>query len=611
MSYYQKNIELLKEKRPKFYELYEKCISSEERAYPCEEIISGKAKDGNNIFQVKREGQTVRLNSPYCPIQEAERWAAQFSGENLRVNAMMFGFGNGIFPRVLLQHLKKDAMLLLAEPCIDIFRLAMEQQDLCDIIGDERVLLCFEDINPDEFYDLLRQHTHWTNMETQIICHHTGYEILFQEAYRDFLYSIKKTDQMVQVNKDTQAYFSKKVVPNMIENMIYIKEGRIITDYVNVFPKDIPAIIVAAGPSLDKNIEELRRAKGKAFILAVDTAMRHLIQHGIMPDAMVTLDVGKPFSYMDDPILKDIPLFCILESNHEILEFHQGIKIWFQGGTFQGEMFSKFDKHFVDYNAGGSVATAAFAICAALEFERIVFVGQDLAYQGDITHAGGEVSHVLNEEHGIQMIEGIDGKPVKSRHDWVIYLDWFEESIEHIKDQIEVIDATEGGAMIHGSKLMTLADVVDQYCIREVDIASILLGQPPMFSEEEYVLVVEKIKNYSSELSEMERMAELAAKDCKKALRLLEKDPENLKLDRMQKRVLETTSRISEYEIYALVDIYMSEIVNQYLSGVFVVSDDSHQDEVHMYQSSQMIFQGITEAARELRPVVEKMAEQL
>lgn len=611
MSYYQQNIELLREKRPGFYELYEKCISSRERAYPCEEIISGEAKDGNNIFQVRRDGQTVRLNSPYRPLQEAERWAAQFSGENIKVNAVMFGIGNGIFPRELLRKLRQDAKLFLVEPCVDIFRLAMEQQDMRDIIADERILFCFEDINPDGFFDLFRKNTHWTNLETQIICHHTGYEILFQEAYRDFLRSVQKASQTAQVNKDTQAYFSKKVVPNMIENLIYLKEGRIITDYVNKFPRDIPAIIVAAGPSLDKNIEELKRAQGKAFILAVDTAMRHLIKHEIMPDAMITLDVGKPFRYMNDPILKDIPLFCIFESNHEIMEFHQGIKIWFQGGPFQKGLFSMFDKNFVAYNAGGSVATAAFSVCAALEFERIVLVGQDLAYQGDITHAGGAISHVLNEKRGVKMIEGIDGNPVKSRHDWIIYLDWFEEAIAFIKDQTEVIDATEGGAMIHGSKIMTLVDVIDDYCKHEVDCASILQGQAPVFTEEEYALVVEEIKKYSPELSEMERMAEQAAKDCKKALHLLEKDPQNIKLDRMQKRVLETTSQISEYEIYELVDIYMSQIANQYLSGVFVVSDDSHQDEVNMYRSSQMIFQGIAETARELRPMLEKLTEQL
>ena len=40
-------------------------------------------------------------------------------------------------------------------------------------------------------------------------------------------------------------------------------------------------------------------------------------------------------------------------------------------------------------------------------------MGQDLAYEGNITHAGGQVSKVRNEADGIKYIEGIDGKQVK------------------------------------------------------------------------------------------------------------------------------------------------------------------------------------------------------
>lgn len=611
MDYYQKNLELLKEYRTPFYDLYMEAMEKSEQVYPCEEISVQEARDGSPIFHVCREGQSVRLNSPYRPIQEAERWASQFSGDNILVNAMLFGFGNGMFAEALLHKLQKDAKLFICEPNIEIFRMAMQERDLGELIRDKRVLLCMENINPNEFYDLLRKNTHWTNLDTQIVCHHTGYEILFPEAYRDFLVSVKKTSNMVQVNKDTQAHFAKRMVPNMIKNMVFLQEGRIITDYLDKIPKDIPAIVVAAGPSLDKNIEELKRAQGKAFILAVDTAMRHLVQHGIMPDAMVTLDAGKPIRYMNLEEIRNIPLFCILESRHEILKYHTGVKIWFQGGSFLDGMIKRYDKKFLPYQPGGSVATAAFAICAALEFERIVLVGQDLAYQGEVTHAGGKVSHVLNEEHGIKMIEGIDGGQVKSRHDWIIYLDWFEESIQDIEDRTEVIDATEGGAMIHGSHIMTLAEVIDQYCVRDVDMAEILQGQPPMFTPEEYVQVREELQGYVEQLHDMDRDATKAAEHCKEALELIKKDTGKKRLDKLQRKVLNATTRISEYTVYDIVDIFMSRVSNQYLSGVFVVSDDSRQDEIDMYHSSQMIFQGIVDAVQEVLPVFEEMIEKL
>lgn len=611
MDYYQKNINLLKEYRLPLYERYMKAVEKAEWAYPCDEITAQNAKDGSTIFHVKREGQSVRLNSPYRPRQEAERWAAQFSGENILVNAMLFGFGNGMFAQALLDRLQKDAKLFICEPSLEIFRKALYEMDLADLLVDERVFLFFEDVNPDEFYDLLRRNTHWTNLDTQIVSHHTGYEILFAEAYRDFLVSVKKTSELVQVNKDTQAHFAKRVVPNMIRNMPFIQKGRLITDYKDKIPKDIPAIIVSAGPSLDKNIEKLKQAQGKSFIIAVDTAMRHLIKHDILPDAMVTLDAGKPFKYMDNPVLQDIPLFCVLESNYKIMEFHKGLKIWFQGGTFLGKLFGQFGKEFLPYQPGGSVATAAFAICASLEFKRIVLVGQDLAYQGDITHAGGQVSHVLNEKYGIKMIEGIDGEPVKSRHDWIIYLDWFEEAIQDVKAKTEVIDATEGGAMIHGTQIMTLEEVIHQYCDKEVDIAEILQNQPPVFTTEEYTEACKELRGYVDQLSNMEQDAKIAAKDCEEALKLLKKNVKNKKLDKLQYKVLSATSRISDYTVYDIVDIYMSKVSNQYLTGVFVVTDDSYQDEINMYHSSQMIFQGIIDAVKEVRPMFEDMIQNL
>ena len=53
-------------------------------------------------------------------------------------------------------------------------------------------------------------------------------------------------------------------------------------------------ILVSAGPSLNKNIMELKKAKNKAFIVATDTAVKPLLKAGIEPDLMVMVDGEKP-----------------------------------------------------------------------------------------------------------------------------------------------------------------------------------------------------------------------------------------------------------------------------------------------------------------------------
>ena len=53
--------------------------------------------------------------------------------------------------------------------------------------------------------------------------------------------------------------------------------------------EEIPAILVSAGPSLDKNISELKKAQGKAFIVVVDAALRTVLRAGVRPDLTIFL----------------------------------------------------------------------------------------------------------------------------------------------------------------------------------------------------------------------------------------------------------------------------------------------------------------------------------
>ena len=613
MVYYEHNLEALKKIRPRFYKTYMEFMEKIGEKYfrLCDNIQCQKAKDGSVIFIIQNNGKVIRLNSLYYPYHEAEIWASQYDCNNIKINALLFGLGNGIFAETLLNKLGADATLYLFEPSIQIFLMALQCTNMQHLIEDNRVLFFVEDINGSEFYDLLSAHTHWTNLPTQICGYHTGYDKLFPEEHRAFLTSVEKADRMAKINKDTQIYFSDNMVSNMISNMKYIKESRTITDYQGLIPEDVPAIIVAAGPSLDKNIDRLKKAKGKAFIIAVDTALRHLIRCGIMPDAMVTLDPNKPYDYMNNSKIKNIPLFCVLESNHQILEFHKGIKIWFQGGSFLGKLFKQHGKEFLPYNPGGSVATAAFAICVALKMKRIVFVGQDLAYQGDVTHAGGEKSHILNENYGVKMIDGIDGEKVKSRYDWIIYRDWFEESIRTVQNEIHVIDATEGGALIHGTEIMTLDNVVEKYCVHEINISQILQSMHPVFSEAEYNDVREDIKGYVSDLQTIQRVAKETFEDCIKALDILKNYEDNSTINIYYQKVLHTTKTIAKYSVYDFIDIYMSKKIDKYLSKVFVVNDDKKKDRMDMFISAKMIFQNVVESVQILLPKFETMIEKL
>lgn len=443
------------------------------------------ARDGNSILLIERDGQLYRMNSAFRPIQEAERWAAQYPLDYLENIILLFGLGNGIFAKSLLKKMGKDDKLIIYEPSIRVFHLVLEQEDISSILMDSRVHVVVEGMNTAEFYFIIEEYLSWRNMESLCVCEHPEYKMLFTDGYRNFVNQIAECRDLINVQKHTMAHYAHKSIINSFFNMQYLSKANILGDFLGKFPKDFPAIIVSAGPSLDKNIEELKRAEGKAFILAVDSAVKALLEKGISFDAMITVDAEKSPAHLRSEECSEIPLFCVLVSRPHILLNHRGKKIFIMGGACVDESYAENGHPFLPINIGGSVSTAAFSVCEKMGFQKIVLIGQDLAYDGDITHAGGKVKNIVSEDVGQQMIDGWHGGKVRSRYDWIIYKNWFESAIQQRPD-VQVIDATEGGALIHGSKVMSLSEVINLYCTQSFSMLELLNQQPPTFSEEEF-----------------------------------------------------------------------------------------------------------------------------
>lgn len=93
-------------------------------------------------------------------------------------------------------------------------------------------------------------------------------------------------------------------------------------------PFDTTGIVVAAGPSLNKNIKELKNAKGKSFIIAVDTAIKPLLRAGIIPDMYFIVDALKPIGLVQIEGAEKIPIVTTLNAAPEILKFHIGKKFF-------------------------------------------------------------------------------------------------------------------------------------------------------------------------------------------------------------------------------------------------------------------------------------------
>ena len=116
---------------------------------------------------------------------------------------------------------------------------------------------------------------------------------------------------------------------------------------------------------------------------------------------------------------------------------------------------------------GGSVSNSAFSLAAKMGFGNIILIGQDLAYSGGKIHADAtyhdKTENVMPSGIEYYEVEGVDGSTVLAPRDMNDYRIWFEEQIRDIPS-VHVVDATEGGALIHGAETITLKEAIEKYC---------------------------------------------------------------------------------------------------------------------------------------------------
>lgn len=576
-------------------------------------IESVDTRDGNRAISIAIQENTYRLNSLYNPKSEAVKWIEQFSFANLNIVISMFGLGNGIFAKEVIRKISAKDIVILYEPSYTIFEHVLKNYDLTDILSNLQIIIIIENINDLDFEGALIKYVDWTNMNSQKTVYHPQYDVIFKESYNYYIDKLKSHKTTQIVNRNTAAILGESVTRNTISNIKHIEYSYTIADYYKAFPPDALAIIVGAGPSLDKNIEQLKRAKGKAIIFATDTSLKYLFAHNIIPDFIVTLDAQKSMEHFSDERWKTINLLCSIESNPVILNNHKGRKVFFNIGKYLENLLLNLGKKQLKYTSGGSVATACFSVCANIGFKRIVLIGQDLAYQGDLTHAGGVVKNVRNTGINTLMVEDNHGDMIKSRYDWYSYILWFNNAITICKERdIEVINATEGGAKLSGATLMTLSDVVDQYCNISVNCDEIDQLIEHKFEKDDSCLLKEYLENSIKDLTSIEKKSNEASEICKKLIKAVKQNQlESYTNQALVSKITNINKFIQDKTVYSLIDDFILSVTTTQLGEINILSNDKVVNQINTYKRSMIIYDAIKDAARKIIPLLKDVEESM
>lgn len=224
-------------------------------------------------------------------------------------------------------------------------------------------------------------------------------------------------------------------------------------------------IIVAAGPSLDKNMEQLRKKRDGVILLAAGTVLKKLLAAGIRPDYVIMLDANSTvYSQIQGVEDCGVPLLFLSTACSRVVENYQGERYLLcqKGFAPAEELAGKQGWTLVE--SGGSVMTAALDLCLRLKAGKIIFVGLDLAYTDSLDHAGGTYDHAkVVQDTGI-LVDSADGGKIATGKSLKVYLDWIERRIARRtgeEREIRILDATEGGARKKGMEIVTLARVME------------------------------------------------------------------------------------------------------------------------------------------------------
>lgn len=439
---------------------------------------------GSPTAIVRTQEQAFALHHPGDPIGQSRSFLESNPTWRKARNIAVLGGGLGYVPLLIHQAQSRLRNLFVLEPSLSVFRSALQVVDLSPLLGDRRVWFIVGD-EPGAISTTLMQ------VVPELIAN----PLVAQEvpsvtaAFPGWLESAKR--QLMEIMQFGQSgLFTKfKDGPLTLSHLIRNLEslaGAPGLQQLGGSLRNVPAIIVAAGPSLKKNIDTLKEAGDDFLVIATDTAFEPLLRHGIVPHTVITVDPTelnlKHFpreSYGAETLLLFDP-----ESRPEIVR------------KFPRRLTFMTDKHpfftWLDRQLGGKgivakgsmVSQAGLYAAHYLGCDPLILIGQDLALdpetgdthnpetvycrkahfvEGDRQHADitVPVGEGTTTRENIFWVEGVDGEPVPTVQNFLVYLRMLAKDIRTFN--LNLIDATEGGAKIPGSQIATLADTLRSY----------------------------------------------------------------------------------------------------------------------------------------------------
>lgn len=480
--------------------MFESCINEfnkyiqtpheQEKLYPFWQV----SKTKNDSFTVTQNG--TRLHSAYNPQKEAET-IIQNTDFSESETCVFLGTGLGY---TCIECAKKhpEKTLIIFEPDPYHFFSSLIFTDWTDVFKCKNLILAIS-CTPEQGITLINQ---YEILKTNFF--HVKAQTNHAEKYFETLETlIKRNINKEKINIATLEKFGKLWVKNTCKNLkkSFFSQG--ITQYKNN-AKNIPFLILAAGPSLQDILPHLKEIKNKAIIVCVDTALRFCIKYNVEPDFIVLTD-PQYWAYKHIDGIKSPSSILITESAvyPSVYRFLCKKIICCKSNFPLEHYFDSFRSEKGTLVAGGSVASTAWNFAQYAGASEIYVAGLDLAFVNKQTHIKGstfeQATHTTSkriataETSNMPILfsgnacyeKNYKQENVLTDQRMKMFAWWFESRLEQFPD-VKTYTFSQNGLYIPGIEFITIDKLLSKPEITKEKSTFLSLEQNHIPSEQDF-----------------------------------------------------------------------------------------------------------------------------
>jgi hypothetical protein len=464
----EKNLEALRKVSPA---LADAVLKADGGPY---EILRSESKGLPNLLYLGCD-PPVLFQDPETAPADVERFLNRFREDRSQFYVVLgIGPGYGVL-QLLRDRLFKKVIVI--EKDLDCFRQALEMTDFADVFANPLVKFLVGCPEQDLYIEVHRAvDPHLVGLKEVKFLPSPASIAIAGDYYRQVVKAFKDVANIYIAERGNDPYDTLVGYEQFFTNIRAYLENPA-AGYVKDLFKGRPAIVVATGPSLQKNVHLLKEAENRAVIVSADASLRILHKHGIHPHLVTTIErtpgFDKQFRDLDH---LDKTVFATISFAHPTtLSGYRGPLLFFN------RIYNFMDKlNLLDdcMQLGLSTANMAYEVARHLGCSPIILIGNDLAFDGaGNTHAQGFLygqKQPVYEEFDRFAVPGNVDEWVTTCEGWFNCIKQYEKRVDGWDGTL--INATAGGARIRGSVVMPLRDVLQTRCAEAFYPRETLLG---------------------------------------------------------------------------------------------------------------------------------------